>query len=78
MASSSHRPKDGDNPDQASMFEPESLVPPTQKGQAYYCRNCGSTSLVGMSPTTDEKRRWMTAALCNGCGKANVIAVRGL
>jgi hypothetical protein len=31
-----------------------------------------------MSPTTDEKRRWMTAALCNGCGKANVIAVRGL
>lgn len=78
MSRSDRKPRPTVHPDQEGMFEPSAINPPTQKGAAYYCRNCGSTSLVGLSPTTDEKGRWMTASLCNGCGKAHVIAERGL
>ena len=62
---------------QTRMFDAGEVALTFTKQSIYYCHKCGSESLLGIQPTTDEKDRWAIAARCLGCGRRNVVAMRG-
>ena len=62
---------------QTRMFDAGEVALTLTKQSVYYCIKCGSQTLLGIQPTTDEKDRWAIAARCLGCGRRNVVAMRG-